>query len=66
MKFLARDGRQVDINSPTFDGWVFADGGRYSKSVFPEAYEAFKSVAGSDANSFVVPAISGFVRPFPF
>lgn len=66
MKFLAVDGRTVDVNSPSFDGWVFADGSTYAKSDFPEAYEAFKSAPGSTVDSFAVPVISGFVRPFPF
>lgn len=63
---FARSGvLSVDVGSSEFSGWVYADGKEYRKSMFPSAYEAFKSLPGSGLDKFVVPVISGFLKPNP-
>ena len=65
VKFLGVNNRaQINYTSNSFDGWVYANGARYPKSQFPEAYEIYKTMSGSDSTSFVVPVISNFIQPF--
>ena len=61
-KFVALKSRtSIDVNSPEFDGWVYADGSSYLKAQFPRAYEVFNPTH-SPATTFVVPNIDSFVK----
>lgn len=57
IKFIASGQRRdVDIDSPDFDGYVYADGSMYSSSRFPMASKQF----GSDERYFRVPRLCCF------
>ena len=64
VKYLARTTLiPIDINSTTFTGWVYANGGAYSKSDFPSANSIFAGKYGSTATTFNVPDLRQFVYP---
>lgn len=66
MKLMTvRDDGSHDVDSDSFNGWVYADGSRYSRYDFPSAYEIFKNMEGSDSVSFVVPQIDDFIKGEP-
>lgn len=66
MKLMTvRDDGSHDVDSDSFNGWVYADGSRYSRYDFPSAYEIFKDMEGSDSVSFVVPQIDDFIKGEP-
>lgn len=64
VKFIAVPNlQQKSITDPDFDGWVYADGKKYSKTKFPDAWEMFKTLDGSTDTQFVVPSLNNFIKP---
>lgn len=63
--FINKTKDNNSVISPDFDGWVYTDGSRYNRRDFPEAYELFKTLEGSDDSSFVVPRFDSFFRANP-
>ena len=55
-----RRKKTININSPDFDGWVYADGSTYSKESFPYSASVFPTA--SDSTKFVVPILSDFIK----
>lgn len=61
-KLLAVPNRQQMLTSdPNFDGWVYADGGTYSREDFPKAYSVFNP-SSIPPDSFNVPGIHDFIK----
>ena len=62
--------RNIDITSPDFDGWVYADGEKYKKSEFPDAKGCLypeptttrAGMATEDDGKFSVPILSDFIK----
>lgn len=63
--FINKTKDNNSTSTPDFDGWVYTDGARYNRRDFPEAYELFKTLDGSDDSSFVVPKFNSFFRANP-
>ena len=49
-------------DSSLFAGWVVADGSRYAKSSFPEAFQVFGTKYGADSSTFNIPNLLNFYR----
>lgn len=59
VKYLARRNPvAVDVSAADFDGWVYADGARYSGSDFPSAARVF-----GGSSTFAVPDLRRFAKP---
>ena len=65
LMFSARDRLQaIDVNSSSFDGWVYPDGRALLSNDFPDAWNAFGTTYGSNANAktFNLPNLINFTK----
>lgn len=51
------------VDRTAFNGWVYADGAKYSKASFLKAYNKFSD---KDSNTFTVPNINDFIKTVNF